>query len=41
MQVLHFKNNEALRLEPGMIFTIEPSLAEVNYTIYVYFSLMM
>lgn len=27
-QVLHYANNEALTLEPGMLFTIEPILAE-------------
>jgi len=26
--VLHYANNEALTLEPGMLFTIEPILSE-------------
>lgn len=25
---MHYKNDEAMRLEPGMVFTIEPILAE-------------
>lgn len=28
VQVLHYTNNEELTLEPGMLFTIEPILAE-------------
>lgn len=25
---MHYKNDEAMRLKPGMVFTIEPILAE-------------
>lgn len=36
LQVYHFRNNQKRRLEPGMVFTIEPILAEGSGDIYTW-----